>query len=280
MLRAEIERLMREDAWLRRLAGGLVPDAALADDVVQDTWVAALSQPRAPQRLRPWLRVVARNALRQIQRGEARRTKRQEIVARREALPSTASVVEDVSGRREVADALLRLDEPYRTTLYRRFFLDHSLKEIAEAEALALATVHHRIEVGLERMRTDLDRAHGGERRAWATALLVRAGREAEVAPVVPGTVALGLGMKLVLSAVFLGGRIRRLVVARRRRRGSRWRRPRPARARVDRGACATPFDANDHGEQGIVRRVVEWVSAPSPSRSRGMPRLASRRDS
>ena len=43
-----LERLLAERAWVRRLAGALVRDAALSDDLVQDAYVAALE--RAPAR--------------------------------------------------------------------------------------------------------------------------------------------------------------------------------------------------------------------------------------
>ena len=44
-----VNRLRAEDlrahaAWLRRLAGALVAESAAADDLVQETWLAALEQ--------------------------------------------------------------------------------------------------------------------------------------------------------------------------------------------------------------------------------------------
>src|SRR5688572_16135271 len=71
--------LLAHAAWLRRLALRLVRDAGVADDVLQDTWVAALRHP--PDRTRPprqWLAAVARNVVRMRARGAARQGARDE----------------------------------------------------------------------------------------------------------------------------------------------------------------------------------------------------------
>ena len=80
-----------------------------------------------------------------------------------------------------------------------------SFQEIAREEGVAVSTVHHRIETGLERMRTDLDRTHGGDRRVWASALLPWARPKSGPAPVVSGGLAAGIGMKLFLAATAVG---------------------------------------------------------------------------
>ena len=41
----DIEDLLAHEGFLRSLAGRLVSDPAAADDVVQETWVAALASP-------------------------------------------------------------------------------------------------------------------------------------------------------------------------------------------------------------------------------------------
>ena len=56
------EALLAHAGWLRQLAASLVLDPGAADDVVQDTWLAALLHPPAADRpLEPWLARVARN---------------------------------------------------------------------------------------------------------------------------------------------------------------------------------------------------------------------------
>src|SRR6185369_16960063 len=57
-----LAELLRESGWTRRLARGLTGHDAAADDVLQDTWLAALRHPPdARQPLRSWLGTVVRN---------------------------------------------------------------------------------------------------------------------------------------------------------------------------------------------------------------------------
>src|SRR5688572_8486299 len=70
--------LVRHAAWLRRLALALVGDAALADDVVQGTFVAALAHPPEGGGMpRTWLARVVRNAAKQTFRSGGRRARRE-----------------------------------------------------------------------------------------------------------------------------------------------------------------------------------------------------------
>jgi hypothetical protein len=55
------EDLLANQAWLKRLACRLV-DPATAEDLVQETWAAAVrSRPERDRPLRPWLAEVLRN---------------------------------------------------------------------------------------------------------------------------------------------------------------------------------------------------------------------------
>ena len=70
----DIESLLAEAPWLARLARSLTRSAAEADDIVQDTYAAAVRSPPAADRpVRPWLRTVAVNLVRMRNRGRARR---------------------------------------------------------------------------------------------------------------------------------------------------------------------------------------------------------------
>src|SRR5882672_2208278 len=54
--------LPAQAAWMHKLARSLVRDASSADDVAQETTLAALrGGPREPEALRAWLRRVASN---------------------------------------------------------------------------------------------------------------------------------------------------------------------------------------------------------------------------
>ena len=70
---SDLEHLLTHSDWLTRLARRLVADSATADDLVQETWVAALRRPPDPDRpARPWLSSVVR-------RLAAMRTRRQGV---------------------------------------------------------------------------------------------------------------------------------------------------------------------------------------------------------
>lgn len=66
------DELLAHAGFVRRIAESMLRDGNDVEDVVQETYLAALKAP--PRRgLRAWLGVVARNAARMRQRGERRR---------------------------------------------------------------------------------------------------------------------------------------------------------------------------------------------------------------
>lgn len=79
----DIDDLLAHSGWVRALALRLVKDAQTADDVVQDTWMAALRHPPGRDRpLRPWLRTVVRNLVRRRHLNEERRSRREQASPR------------------------------------------------------------------------------------------------------------------------------------------------------------------------------------------------------
>ncbi len=166
--------LLEEAPWIRRLARRLVTDADLAEDLSQDTWVRALEHgPRVDQPLRGWLATVMKNLLRQRRRGDGRRQAREEVSARAEGVEaSPGGVLERVSTHRALVEAVLELGEPYRTTMLLRWFDGLSPKDIARELGLSRETVKTRLSRGLAELRERLDREHGGDRRAWLSALV------------------------------------------------------------------------------------------------------------
>ncbi|MEW6741622.1 MAG: sigma factor [Planctomycetota bacterium] len=93
---AQVEVLLQHSQWVRRLADRLFSDdAARADDLVQDTWVSAFTQPAVePARARGWLAQIMKHQWLHRLREESRRERRERRAARPEALPST---VEDLA---------------------------------------------------------------------------------------------------------------------------------------------------------------------------------------
>ncbi|HEV8112159.1 MAG TPA: sigma-70 family RNA polymerase sigma factor [Planctomycetota bacterium] len=159
------EALLSQADWVRALVRGLGVRESDADDVVQATWVAALtSPPRAAAEgpgLRAWVARVARNfALKRVG-GDQRRASHERDGARQERLPSAADVVEREEARAEVVRALLDVQEPYRTTLLLRFYEGLEPREIARRQDVPDSTVRNRLKRGLAFLRERLESTQG-----------------------------------------------------------------------------------------------------------------------
>ena len=171
---------------LRGLARSLLRDAHAAEDVVQETWLACLRQPQAmPERLSAWLGTVASRLALRRKRGDSRRRVREARAAapeRIDALQQRAREPEEAL--RAVTEALLGLEEPFKSALLLHFYEERSAGEIAAELGLPVTTVKSRIARGLELLRARLGTEYADERRL-ARALLALAGAP-ELAPVVP----------------------------------------------------------------------------------------------
>jgi len=164
--------LIRHAAWLRRLAVALVGDLATADDLVQETFVAALSRPpRGGHMPRAWLARVVRNAAKQTFRSRDRRTRREAESAEPQALPGPRETVERLDTERCLTEELARLDEPFRTTLMLRYYDGLAPAEIAARTSTPGGTVRWRLQRGLELLRERLD-GRFGQRAAWCALFL------------------------------------------------------------------------------------------------------------
>lgn len=166
-------QLLAEGAALRRLARSLLGADADADDLVQDTFVAALQSPGADAGRRPWLRGTLHNLAAMWRRTTSRRAAR-EVVAAAAAPPiddDPAAIAAQVEAIREVAAAVHELEEPFRTVVVLRFWRGLLPEAIATQLGVPRNTVRSRLQRGLERLRARLDR-HFGDRRGWQVALL------------------------------------------------------------------------------------------------------------
>jgi RNA polymerase sigma factor (sigma-70 family) len=194
------EDLLAHTEWLTRLARALVGDAA-ANDVVQDTYEAALAKP-ANRRgaLRPWLGGVARNIARMSARGRARRERREQAVPVHDDVPSPEQLLARAQIQQQVNRLVLELHEPLRSTLLLRFFEGLSAAEIARAQGVPAATVRSRLKDALDRIRAALDAEHGNDRRAWAGLLAPIAA--APQGTTVPAGVIVSTQLKVVIALV------------------------------------------------------------------------------
>ncbi|MHC4729950.1 MAG: RNA polymerase sigma factor, partial [Planctomycetota bacterium] len=169
-MRGSDHRLLREElvahrGFVRALARRLVLDPDRADDVAQETLLAALAAPpRDRGALRGWLARVARNVAYRMLRDDERRRRREARRARPDRERPTGDVVADLQLHREVVDALLALDEPYRSTLVLHFFDDLPPRAIAARTGTKGTTVRTHLKRGIERLRRVLDERHGGDR--------------------------------------------------------------------------------------------------------------------
>lgn len=162
--------LIAQARFVSALARDLLSDAHAAEDLAQETWLRFLRRPpRAGAATRGWLRSVTSRLAVEGLRGRSRRAAREERVARGEALPSVEEELAHTEILRSVAEAVLALDEPYRSTVLLAYWRGWDARRIARETATPLATVRSRLQRAHQTLRERLDRRHG--REAWALAL-------------------------------------------------------------------------------------------------------------
>src|SRR5688500_611253 len=83
------------------------------------------------RRRQPAAAALRRHAL-NLRKLAARRHGRERAAARGEAVPAADELLQRDQLRRRVADAVLALDEPYRTTVWLRWFEDLSAADVAQ----------------------------------------------------------------------------------------------------------------------------------------------------
>lgn len=197
--------LLAHATWLRRLACTLVRDDA--DDLVQDTWVAALRRPPDAERdLRPWLRTVLTNVARLRWRGATHRQAREQVavaIGTSEA-PSSEELLERHEQQQLLARLVGELDEPFRSTILLRFAEGLTPTQIARRLAIPAGTVRWRLKEGLARLRTQLDASQRGDRRAWLAMLAPLAAPQPGGPPVVPLALAASAAGALVLVVMII----------------------------------------------------------------------------
>ncbi len=113
--------------FLERLAADLLRDAGSVEDVVQDTFVAALeARPatRDPRRLRAWLGQVATRTARLRWRRDAARAARERDVARTRSESGGHEALERFELSSSVVRAVDALDPAEREVIVLRYFED------------------------------------------------------------------------------------------------------------------------------------------------------------
>ena len=171
-----MDGVLHPDDWnqhaaaLRRVARKLLRDETETDDLVQGAFLTALERP--PRRVtHTWLsRVVQRRALDVLRR----RGREQHGVPpqhRERSAPDTSSVAARLELYEALAGVVRGLREPYRETLYLRYFEDLSPTEISARLGVPIKTVKTRLHRALDELRSVLSRRYGNLGSDWRAAL-------------------------------------------------------------------------------------------------------------
>lgn len=212
-----MDELLAHAAWARRFACRLVRDAAAADDLVQDAWLAALRRPphgRLP--LRAWLAKVLRNRAsswlrsRAAEDARARRLAQVSESAQDASAASPADVVAHAELLHVLTGIVTSLDEPLRTVVLLRYYQGLPVAEIAARLHVPVGTVTWRIHRAVEVVRGRLDRRHPGGRQTWLAAMTPFTGAASGVPsppPVLAGATA-GGGSAPILGGLLMNAKL------------------------------------------------------------------------
>ena len=154
--------LLAHGAFVRGVARALLGGDDEVDDVVQDTWLAALIQaPEQPRRMRAWLAGIARRQAALRIRSRVRERRRIATLAERRAGRAAEVDPRDVAasaeaGRRLVA-GVLTLPEHYRTVVILRYHDDLPPRDVAARLGVPVETVRTRVRRGLALLRERMD---------------------------------------------------------------------------------------------------------------------------
>lgn len=165
-----IEMLVRQyETGVFRLALSVVGDQAEANEITQETFIAALrSLPSYQEKksFKAWLYTIAlnhsRSHLRKRKVIERLRTTLStifQIETQKQASPEE-SVIESEK-EAEVWKTLNQLDEPFRMVVVLRYFHELSVAEISEILSINEGTIHSRLHTARERLRNALIHLHG-----------------------------------------------------------------------------------------------------------------------
>lgn len=147
------ESLMRHRAFVRAIARAVLDDGALAEDVVQQTWIVARDADVASP---GFLATIARHLAINLRRSRDRRAARELRYEAPPATPSPQQILELEEERRRVVGAVLGLEEPYRSVVLLRFYEDLPPRAIAARLGVPVETVKTRLKRAQQRLRSAL----------------------------------------------------------------------------------------------------------------------------
>ena len=152
------EDLLRHGDILRSLARGILGDDHRAEDVVQSAYVRALERPpRDREALGAWLGRVVRNLAVSGLRRDRRRLARERVAAAEETDPRPGQANAELAVQRQVLDAVLGLQDPFKTVIHLRYYRGLSAKQIADRLDVPLKTIESRLTRAHAQLRERLD---------------------------------------------------------------------------------------------------------------------------
>ena len=175
--------LLAHGAFVRGVARAVLGGDDEVDDVVQDTWLAALGQaPGDRSALRAWLGGIARRQAALRIRTRVRERRRLGSLAARARGRPRARRTRSRSPRprrraRRLVAAVLTLPEHYRTAVLLRYHDDLPPREVAARLGVPVETVRTRVRRGLALLRERMDASD--DRGVWRAALLPLCARRA-----------------------------------------------------------------------------------------------------
>src|SRR5262249_38833958 len=146
-------------------------DPGGADDLVQETWIAALRRPPArDQPVRPWLARVVRNAARMTLRGDRRRAARDAAseTDRENESPSPEALTLRLEAQRRLADAVLALGQAERQVILLHYGEGLSSAEVGARLGIPAGTVRWRLREAIGELRRKLGVPEPKRLGVWA----------------------------------------------------------------------------------------------------------------
>ncbi|MFO1077581.1 MAG: sigma-70 family RNA polymerase sigma factor [Planctomycetota bacterium] len=158
------ERWCSDAGFVRALAGQLVADAHVADDVAQEAWVRALRGPGPRDGFRGWIGRVVHNLAVSNHRRRVARVHHEACAAAARTADDPAAATARLEAHELLVAAVRTLDEPYRTAIVLRYFEGLSPRAIAARRGLPVRTVHTHLQRALAQLREKL---HAHDRGRW-----------------------------------------------------------------------------------------------------------------
>ena len=155
-----------------RLALSVLNDTGEANEAAQDAFIAALRALKSYKENAPfksWLYTITLNISRSRLRKRKARERLQRTLSsifrvRSQGSPTLEQTVIHNEEDATLWNALEKLSEKHRLPLVLRYYHDFTIAEIAELMNIKEGTVHSRLSIGREKLRTLLDhsrKAHG-----------------------------------------------------------------------------------------------------------------------